>query len=1231
MEKTIAQKMLERIVLINSSTFQYAEVFVDGNTHIAGDNSVGKSTFLQIATLFYTGDPSRSKLGIGDGKLPFQQYHLQHPFSYIVYEVRRSEAPGDRFMVVLKNSNWPTFTFFDCPFSREIFFDENQAAYDNLENVKNAARRLHGNLDIRSIKGAKEYLGILYGWRSGQAARDRSLEKFSLTSCPGTSDRPHEKIAALLQMLLNLGKVQGDVLKKMIVSSLESTSQPFNVNTHRDQAHELFKDYHAIRTWTSDPALIQAQERFVKAYRGYCDEKEAYSLYPAQAKYARRQAEESLLETTKERDALLTEYDSLKARINSRREETHGTIQAMTGRQSVLEDNLKKTEEKHAEFASFLQLIPLIESEDELKKDWEHANGLLRSITREADTLKRDFDARKDALDNEFTIASAQNDAEKARLSAKAAQYKKDFADILELERSEQEALFKSTREALDINRNEASAVVSSLEKELIVLKTFKPKESEIETAKKRMEEIKQEIDSLEKDSHRLDHEIGLAEEALKHITDKVRLERSGRKHAIEEDIRRLTERRDVQMRKIDSYAGSLAEWLDGKVERWSRSVGKVVSEEVLLRKDLSPEWTGADGDTVYGVKLDLDPLSPAGTTPALLKEDLDTILRQLETAEKEQKAEKELTDRLISEQTDTAEKDIEPKREAIKGIGKSVSSKKEEQSTLETLIASLKTEQDRVREERISQKKAEKVHADNILAEAIAALENAEREFEDYKKTLSEKKRSREKEIDIAVSAAILELEDKAKEAENVLEQRKAEIDAALAEALSEKGIAPKRVVELQTRLQVLEKDLKKIENNKNRYYSYLAAKEGYFDHEADWKDELVRLRNNIAKTKENDEILSRDEDRQLQEKDNDIQGLNESIDESKEDIRIVDGHFLESRKDEYNSCEPLETEYRARVIVDNDSHSLEKIAASQEAMEASWLRFGKMLGDHGLKKFFPASANCLDIKTDSRAQDDVNEFITERIISDHILAWNTHAVPFVSEIFYSASNFKKDIDSIKDIVRDLNKTFRDNNFTDVIKRFELSVEEIGTELISLIHSSSAIHRDYCEDADQGRNLLDGSSRNKRFIGYIQDLANKLETYGHETIQIEDMFTLYIEADEGMNKSGRKKEIRELGSNGIDTIFKNILYLLMIQNIRKRFGRHGNTFMIHCPVDEQASLSPSNFNNLMELANRLGIFILANSPMMPIGTEESFKRAYRFSRKPGSDFTKADLLLTWR
>ena len=48
METVLGQKRLERIIHINSSTFRYAEVQVDGNTHISGDNSSGKSTFLQI-------------------------------------------------------------------------------------------------------------------------------------------------------------------------------------------------------------------------------------------------------------------------------------------------------------------------------------------------------------------------------------------------------------------------------------------------------------------------------------------------------------------------------------------------------------------------------------------------------------------------------------------------------------------------------------------------------------------------------------------------------------------------------------------------------------------------------------------------------------------------------------------------------------------------------------------------------------------------------------------------------------------------------------------------------------------------------------------------------------------------------------------------------------------------------------------------------------------------------
>jgi hypothetical protein len=102
------------------------------------------------------------------------------------------------------------------------------------------------------------------------------------------------------------------------------------------------------------------------------------------------------------------------------------------------------------------------------------------------------------------------------------------------------------------------------------------------------------------------------------------------------------------------------------------------------------------------------------------------------------------------------------------------------------------------------------------------------------------------------------------------------------------------------------------------------------------------------------------------------------------------------------------------------------------------------------------------------------------------------------------------------------------------------------------------------------------------------------------------------------------------MGSNGIDTIFKNLLYLLLLTSIRKRCASEGQGFMVHCPIDEQATLSPSNFNSLMNLANRMGVYILANSPQLPNGTEESLRYGYTFWKRQGSEFTNATNILSF-
>ena len=1231
MEKTLEQRRLERIVLINSSTFRYSEVYVDGNTHIAGDNSVGKSSFLQIAMLFYTGDPSRTKLGIGDGKLPFQQYHLKHTYSYIVYEVKRSDKPGDYFMVVLRSSSWPTFTFFDCPYSKDIFFDENNAAYDNIESVKNAAKRIHGDIDIHASKGTREYLDVLYGWKNGTLGRKLGLEKFSLCTCPPSiTGRPHDRIANLLQMLLNLGKVQGDVLKKMIVSSLESESHPFNVNTHREGAMELLKQYNAIRNW-SDPVLIQAQNRFIKAYTEHDAEKKAYRLYPAQAKYARQIAEEDKVQYVAEREKEIEGQKTFEATVKSRRADIDNQLDEMNGRVRVLKQNLTESEKKKNSFKSLLPLIPLIESEVEKKKDKSFTEGLIASLTEESKTLKEGFDKQKEQLDLDFSLFEAQMKTEVAGLETQIAKEAKAHSDAIDAEWNQHNEIHQKTISALDIQFKNVNEKVNHLKEELYKIQASHPKAQEIGDAKKQRSVLIREIEAANKEIEVLKNDILFAEQAKKGIPDRIKLEHAQTRHQLDDDVRRLTEQEEEQNNKIRIYKGSLAEWLDDNQDNWTGSIGKVVSEKVLLRSDLSPSVNNDSGKSIFGISVDLSKLPQAQTTPAALKEELQNIQDKLVLAVKARDEENAVIEKEINEKI--AEKDaiITEKEKEIESLQKALDTKTAERDTIDSLIDSLVKEESRLVAEQSASKNSE-IAAAEKEQEAVEEQKKQENtEFESYTTSIVNRKKDKEKELADKLKMDRSVLSDKLENQRKSVERKKDELDAALTQLLSEKGVEPEKIAELSKKLSAIEKELKTIDDNRVRYYQYQSAKQDYFDHEEEWNSAIADLTIRIEKTKKNEEILRGEEDRQAKEIASAIEDLDKTIDECDEDINAVVTYYGEHRSEEYVVAEPIETDYRAQIIVKNDADALGKIQALEDAMETSWLKFGKVLGDYGLKLFFPSSANCIDIKNDEFAQQDVYDFINENHIEAHVLGWNTHAIPFVSDIFYSASDFKKDIDSIREIVRDINRTFKANNFTEVIKRFELSVEEVGTELISLIHGSEAIHRDYCDDAEENRNLLDGSNKNKRFIGYIQSLATKLGTYSYDTIQIEDMFTLYIEADEGMNKSGRKKEIRELGSNGIDTIFKNILYLLMIQNIRKRFSHKGETFLIHCPVDEQASLSPGNFNHLMDLANRLGILILANSPTMPVGTEESFKRAYRFYRAPGTDNTRADCLLNRR
>ena len=662
----------------------------------------------------------------------------------------------------------------------------------------------------------------------------------------------------------------------------------------------------------------------------------------------------------------------------------------------------------------------------------------------------------------------------------------------------------------------------------------------------------------------------------------------------------------------------------------WNKNLGKVLSETVLFSQNLSPKKTEGDENSAYGVHLDLSKLSPTETDPALLQERLENARLAAEKAEKALNDEKEAVEKEIKDKIDEIDKKIGENNASLGEFKTKKQSQSEILDTIRAQIEAITSEEKRIIKEAVTVKEEEIGNHEEVLKKIKADLKAENDAYESFGTNLSERKKKLHNEIDDEFAAYEKGLKDALKKEREGLEIAIKQIDLDLAQALSEKGVDPARIKAIQDEIDTLNKEVKTIADNELTYHNYLKDKADYFDHESEWADSLSSLSESIQKNEDDEKVKKAEEDKTEKEKLKTVTDRKDEIDELNNQVAIVTSYFSENRTEDYEKAEPIETDFTAEVIVERDKGAKSRLESQTNVLNLCWSTFKNNLLDFGLRQFFPASYTCQDIGEDPRAQKDVYEFITENLIQEHCKAWNIAAVPFVSGIAYQASDYETDIKKVRDTVSGINRLFREYNFTDVIKRIELSVEDVGSDLIALIKRSIDIHEDYCKDDGVERNFLDGSLFNKKFIAFIQDIAGNLAKNSSEQINLEDMFTLYIEVDEGLNRSGRRRDIKDMGSNGIDTIFKNLLYLLLLTNIRKRCAGDGQGFMVHCPIDEQATLSPSNFNSLMALANRMGVYILANSPVLPNGTEESFRNAYTFWKRQGSEYTNSVKILSF-
>ncbi|MFG6080506.1 ATP-binding protein [Paracoccus litorisediminis] len=257
----------------------------------------------------------------------------------------------------------------------------------------------------------------------------------------------------------------------------------------------------------------------------------------------------------------------------------------------------------------------------------------------------------------------------------------------------------------------------------------------------------------------------------------------------------------DIQAR-LQPAEGSLRHWLEKNRPDWRENVGLVINEDLLARKDLTPAL--ADGNSLYGMQVNLGPLSGAMASIEAMEADLAATYSAL-NAEIER---------------------LETSKSALKSAeacrAKAFAAREKDQAILDIATANLKRAQDENTEAR--RKSAQSLDAAKaaVMADHGAIRERKRQVQESRKKALSGHAGETEKaktEIAMrkrgATSALRSEAESLKAQKASLLAERDLAVrgkEAERAQAIRDGGSDARQIEELQTREKLLNARLSEI-----------------------------------------------------------------------------------------------------------------------------------------------------------------------------------------------------------------------------------------------------------------------------------------------------------------------------------------------------------------------------------------------------------------------------------
>lgn len=838
-----------RMIVVNTHRMKnrIEELPLDGHTAIIAKNQSGKTSLMKLLPFFWGAEMRQIQQPSAEKK-NFIEFYLPTESSYVACEYRN--ARGDVRSVVVHSDPQKASIQYRLirghlsedlflitnddgskTFVKNVDFESNARRVLAAENLRNP-RTVHSKL----ITSTRDYRGIIQG-RVPEGSNDKTLFRGLIEDYGiGRLSAPLDNVDRLFLTMLDNNFALSDLLsivtnkamesKSMTVSILGASNSPDNL--------ALAEDFRAYRRVMAMEPMFRDAETTDNRRRAYEAELALLLARLSRAiSLGQLSVEKMEAELVTNRDASRAREDDLTKTINATNERlstANGEIKGHRREITRLEKIEADLRAAGADKAALeLEQRPALQAElDTTRKTIDALNGdrdrIEARFSRITDEAREACRVQAAAIDARLIAIPGEIDVIKSAALAASAKTKSDVIS--------KHAMVMA---GSDVALNELAARRDAISDRLSDLKADDELVRIHELQLTRVAERSGEFDKISAKAKASGKDADTAHEAL----IAAQLANKQAKSRVE-----TLERREMEIRaQREPEPGTLRHWLERNTPEWRETIGKVIREDLLVKKDVNP--FADDGKSFFGVHVDLTKVESGCASLENLEGDLLSVMADLEAARIQQadaaKAEASAASTrqkaMKQRDSDQAQADIsannlktartseqDASRDVVASLSKKRAELQKERTRIDGDIAGLRA--------KISAKKVEETKEIQHLDDEASTRAN-----EDVQHLIAEQKSALSAKSDLSAQEAA----------------KLSSIQADKAAALEKEGTDPARIKELVAREAELSLKLQALE----RLASQKAAWDDFMAHQ---KPQIASLKDQVAVAERDVEVLTGD-----------------------------------------------------------------------------------------------------------------------------------------------------------------------------------------------------------------------------------------------------------------------------------------------------------------------------------------------------------------------------------